>query len=164
MIMIIQIGLFAMILGGVAIIIFSKNIVHAAYALALVLMGLAGIYVLLNAELLAIVQILLYAVGVVILLVFGVMITNRLKGGKLLSESRNTIIAFLLSTSIFTGLVYLLSQISIERDSGIKGENQIQAIGMAFLTNHIVAFELIAFVLLVVLVGASYLAKMSSDD
>lgn len=153
-----------MALLGVGVIVVSKNVVHAAYALALVLVSMAGIYVLLNAELLAVVQILLYAGGVVILLVFGVMMTNRLKSGKLLTESKNSILAAILGLSVFSAMIYLLSNIPIENDAIEMSVNQIEKIGMFFLTQHIVAFELIAFVLLVALVGASYLAKMSSDD
>jgi len=157
----IQICFFVLTLIGVGMIVLSKNVIHAAYALALVLASLAGIYVLLNAELLAVVQILLYAGGVVILLIFGVMMSNRLKGEKLITGSKNSFLAFLLSVFIFYGLVYLLSEVSPKSGSTDEG-NQIQAIGISFLTDHIVAFELIAFVLLVALVGASYLAKMSS--
>lgn len=164
MIAIIQIVLFLLALIGVGIIVLSKNVIHAAYALALVLVSLAGIYVLLNAELLAVVQILLYAGGVIILLVFGVMMTNRLKGSKLLSENKNVLAAALLSSGVFSSLSYLLSKVPSSAQGSIEVENQIESIGISFLTEHIVAFELIAFVLLVALVGASYLAKMSSDE
>lgn len=159
---ILQIGFLALALIGLAIILTTKNLLHAAYALALVLVSIAGIYVLLNAELLAIVQLLLYAVGVIILLVFGVMITSRAKGGKLVSESRKSVLAGILSLATFLGLIYLFSQLSISR-APILGD-QVKAIGQSFLTEHLVAFELVAFVLLVALVGASYLAKMSSND
>lgn len=160
----IHIVIIGMTLLGVGVIIISKNVIHAAYALALVLISVAGIYVLLSAELLAVVQILLYAGGVVILLIFGVMMTNRFKGGKLLTASKNTILAGIVSISIFAALVYLLSNIAMDWNSNSNNTNQIEVIGTSFLTDHIVAFELIAFVLLVALVGASYLAKMSSNE
>lgn len=164
MIMIIQIVLAALVIFGVAIIVVSRNVIHAAYALALVLISLAGVYVLLNAELLAVVQILLYAGGVIILLVFGVMMTNRINGNALLSESKNVIVASLLSITVFSSLSYVISEISFGTDKPVFVENQMESIGISFLTEHIVAFELIAFVLLLALVGASYLAKMSSDE
>lgn len=162
--MIIQIGLFLLVLVGVALVVTTKNVIHAAYALALVLIGIAGVYVLLNAELLAVVQILLYAGGVVILLVFGVMMTSRLRGEKLLSESRNVVLGAIISLLIFSGLVWVISNHSFTISDATNQKDQVKEIGVSFLTNHIVAFELIAFVLLVALVGAAYLAKMSRDE
>lgn len=159
-----QFFFFLLTLAGVGVIVSTKNVIHAVYALALILVSLAGIYVLLNAELLAIVQILLYAGGVVILLVFGVMMTKRSNGNKPTSESRNSILALVLSLVVFSLFVYLFSNASFEAVSAGVTVDQIKEIGVSFLTDHIVAFELIAFVLLVALVGASYLAKMSSNE
>ena len=162
--MIISIFLSLLILMGVAIITLTKNVVHAAYALALVLIGIAGVYVVLNAELLAVVQILLYAGGVVILLVFGIMMTSRLRGEKLLSESKNVFAGLVISILFFGGFCYLIGNHPFEATKSLSGGDQVKQIGVSFLTDHIVAFELIAFVLLVALVGAAYLAKMSRDE
>ncbi len=145
-------------------IVSTKNVIHAAYALALVLIGIAGIYVLLNAELLAVVQILLYAGGVVILLVFGVMMTSRLRGERLLSESKNVVLGAALTILIFAGLSYLIANHSFSAVLPSQKQDQVKQIGISFLTQHIVAFELIAFVLLVALVGAAYLAKVSRNE
>ena len=163
MVLALQIFILSITLFGVIIIISTKNLVHAAYALALTLIGIAGIYVLLGSELLAVVQILLYAGGVVILLSFGVMMTNRLKGEKVLSESKNRMIAGIVSFAVFGMLSYLFSGLNLYGNAPSQGD-QVRTVGISFLTEHIVAFELIAFILLVVLVGASLLAKMSSDD
>ena len=159
----IQISLIVLSLLGVGIIVFTKDIVHAAYALCLTLVAIAGVYVLLMAELLAVVQIMLYAGGVVILLAFGVMMTNRMRGQKLLTESGNVIIAAVVSIGIFSLLSYLISTTSFS-PSSVAEKDQIREIGKSFFTEHVVAFELIAFILLVALVGAAYLAKMASDD
>lgn len=162
--MIVAIILGLLILLGVGIIISTKNVIHAAYALALVLIGIAGIYVLLNAELLAVVQILLYAGGVVILLVFGVMMTSSLRGERLLSESKNVFLGAVLSILIFVGISYLIANHSFSNALPTLEQDQVKQIGVSFLTQHIVAFELIAFVLLVALIGAAYLAKVSRNE
>lgn len=161
---IIQIFLLIITLAGVGIILFTRNIVHAAYALCLTLLGIAGVYVLLMSELLAVVQIMLYAGGVVILLAFGVMMTNRLRGEKVLSDSSNHWAGRIIALAIFSGLSYLISTTSFQSYPKVAGENQITRIGIGFLTDHIVAFELIAFVLLVALVGAAYLAKNAANE
>jgi NADH-quinone oxidoreductase subunit J len=159
----IQVFLILLVLLGAVIILFTKNIVHAAYALCLALVGIAGVYVVLMSELLAVVQIMLYAGGVVILLAFGVMMTNRLRGEKVLSGSRNQLIGGLLSIGLFVGLSYLISNATFQT-STIENQDQIKTIGVSFLTDHIVAFELIAFILLVALVGAAYLAKNAANE
>ncbi|WP_425391872.1 NADH-quinone oxidoreductase subunit J family protein [Ekhidna sp.] len=163
MIAAIQIFLGILVLGGVAIILLSKNIVHAAYALCLALIGIAGIYVVLMSELLAVVQIMLYAGGVVILLAFGVMMTNRLRGEKVLSGSKNQLIGSIISLGVFIGLSFLINDASFKLND-TESSNQIKTIGVSFLTDHIVAFELIAFILLVALVGATYLAKNAANE
>lgn len=163
MIEFIQISLIVLSLFGVGIILFTKNIIHAAYALCLTLVGLAGIYVILMSELLAVVQIMLYAGGVVILLVFGVMMTNRLKGEKVVSGNRNQLVGGFIAIALFAALTKLISNASFETNA-TEQVDQIKRIGVSFLTDHIVAFELIAFILLVALVGAAYLAKMAADE
>ena len=164
MIVAIHIAVSSLILFGVSVIIFTKNIAHAAYAFALTLIAVAAMYVLLNAELLAVVQILVYAGGVVILLSFGVMLTNRMGGEKLVSKSGNKILGAIISLIIFLGLSLLIRMLDFSGIEPEEPEEVIEKIGISFLTRHIVAFELIAFILLVALVGSAYLAKMSSDE
>lgn len=162
--MFLQIVIGCMVLLGVGVIVVSKNIIHAAYALALCLLGIAGMYVFLDAAFMAVVQILLYAGGVVILLVFGVMMTNRLRGEKVVSGTRNQVLGAVVSFGVFGVLVYLISLGNFQYQSSASQVDQVKQIGLLFLTEHLVAFELIAFVLLVALVGAAYLAKQSSNE
>jgi len=164
MIFVIHIFIATIIILGVAIIALSRNVIHAAYALALTLVGVAGLYVLMSAELLAVVQLLIYAGGVVILMSFGIMLTQRLSNEQVLSESRNKILGFIVSLAIFIGLSYLISKADFRFDEVPTGDSTIERIGVSFLTDHLVAFELIAFILLVALVGAAYIAKMSADE
>ena len=149
---------------GVGIILFSKNLVHTIYALALVLVAMAGVYVLLYAHVLAIVQILLYVGGIVILLAFGVMMTNRIKGNRLIVLNNNVWIGGIISIIIFLIFSFIIHHHTFDMSLAVKDQNQFKAIGLKFLTDHIVAFELIAFILLVALVGAAYIAKTASDE
>ncbi|MEK6571394.1 MAG: NADH-quinone oxidoreductase subunit J, partial [Bacteroidota bacterium] len=58
------------------VVVFSKNIVHSAFSLLFTFFGVAGLYVLLNADFLAVTQLLIYVGGILILLLFGVMLTS----------------------------------------------------------------------------------------
>ncbi len=62
---------------GVLIILFNKNLLYCALGLLLCLVSLAGIFGLLNAEFLAATQLMIYAGGVLVLILFGIMLTNR---------------------------------------------------------------------------------------
>ena len=94
--------------AGGGLIFFTKNVVHAVYALALCVVGIATLYVLLHAELLAVVQILIYGGGIVILMAFGVMMSLRPRNHQLLSSSRNKIIAGIISIAIFVLLCWIM--------------------------------------------------------
>ncbi|MEW5759617.1 MAG: NADH-quinone oxidoreductase subunit J [Candidatus Thermoplasmatota archaeon] len=66
------------------LVLFVKEVVHAVVSLALMFISIAGIYILLNAEFIALVQILIYAGAVTVLILFAIMLTRReiiLKGG-----------------------------------------------------------------------------------
>src|SRR5215207_3660058 len=70
--------LFALMAGGSAVgVVVSRNIVRTAVALLFTLMGVAGLYFLLHAEFLAAVQLVVYAGGTLILIIFGVMLTSK---------------------------------------------------------------------------------------
>jgi NADH:ubiquinone oxidoreductase subunit 6 (subunit J) len=63
--------------GAAAVMVFSKNIVHSAFALMFTLIGVAALYVLLYADFLAATQLLVYVGGILILILFGVMLTTQ---------------------------------------------------------------------------------------
>ncbi len=147
------------IVGSVTWIVLTKNLIHALFLFLLSLICLAGIYVLSSANFLAVVQLLVYAGGVVVLLSFGIMLTSREGSGKLISGNHlfmPGIIAFLTMLVILSYFILGAGEI---KSSGTTVS--IQQIGMAFMTDYLLGFELVAYLLLVVLVGSAYLAKRS---
>lgn len=152
-----------MVVVPVIYMLVTKNIIRAAFALVIALLGVAAIYVLLHAELMAVVQILIYAGGIVVLLLFGIMLTRRISDEGVLTEHRNVFI----SGALVVLMMGLLSWFILNSGLSWQGEpvmtDQVRKIGVSFMTDYILSFELIAFVLLVVLVGASYLAKRSGN-
>ena len=78
----------AMVVLPVIYMLITRNIIRAAFALVISLLGIAAIYVLLNAELMAVVQILIYAGGIIVLLIFGIMLTKRVSDEGVVSEHR----------------------------------------------------------------------------
>lgn len=143
--------------------VFTKNVFRAAFLLLICLVAIAGLYVILTATFLAIVQLLVYAGGVVVLLAFGVMITSRSKS-RLLESKHHLLLPGLIA---FVGTASML--ISVFAGIGPRGpartvEEKVDFIGQSFMTEYILAFEIIAFMLLLVLVGSAFYAKSSSNS
>ena len=78
--------------------------------------------------------------------------------------NNNVWIGGIISIIIFLIFSFIIHHHTFDMSLAIKDQNQFKAIGLKFLTDHIVAFELIAFILLVALVGAAYIAKTASDE
>jgi NADH-quinone oxidoreductase subunit J len=146
-------------LGALGMLI-TRNIIYAAYLLVTTLLGIAGLYVLLGAEFLAVVQLLVYAGGVVVLLAFGIMITNRTNKKQLLTSHHLLLPGFLVFLGMVSVLVALGGRLRWSAPTSV-GDTGVAVFGTLFMTDYLLAFEIIAYILLVALVGAAYFAKVS---
>ena len=155
----------AMIVLPVLYLMYTKNLVRAAFALVVSLLGVAAFYVLLNAELMAVVQLLIYAGGVIVLLIFGIMLTKRISNEGVFTGTRAVIVGAILSLGLFVVLVRWLVDAKMQwKSEKLLETDQVSTIGVLFLTDHLLAFEVIAFLLLVALIGAAYFAKKSNPS
>ncbi len=143
-------------------IVFSQNIVRMSVYLLLTLMGAAGFYLMLQAEFLAAVQLIVYAGGTLILIVFGIMLTNKNPEMQL----RATPMELGLGALVGVGLAALLILALVHTPTPGQGftavpadYQQVRAIGRSLLSENLVPFELAAVLLLVVMVGAAYMAR-----
>lgn len=153
-------GALAVVLIGSALaVVLSKNLFHSVLWLALALTGTAGIFLMLDAEFLAAVQVLLYAGGIVTVVVFAIVVTEKLIGTKLSHTSRN-VFRGALAASAF--LVFIASRVmswQLPASAAPAMGDTTKDIGTLLLTRFVLPFELLAVVLLVSLVGASYFAR-----
>ncbi|MGE5435929.1 MAG: NADH-quinone oxidoreductase subunit J [Syntrophothermus sp.] len=136
-----------------------RNIVQSAFFLMLTLFGAAGLYVLLGSDFVAIVQLVVYIGGIVILLLFGVMLTN-----KITSVDIKTGTMQLLPASIGVGLFagFLIAVVTntkwIQIDNPIPSTT-LASLGNTLMNEYVIAFELLGIILLIALVGAASLAR-----
>lgn len=143
--------------GGVVI---SRSIVRAAICLLFTLGGVAGFYFLLAANFVGVVQLMVYAGGTLVLIIFGVMLTGRslthhFRAGWLEMLGASVVCAVLLF-----GLVTILTQTPWTRGADPMAEAPtIDQMGTELLTSYLVPFEVISVVLLVAMIGAAYLAR-----
>ncbi len=153
----------AMVVLPVVYMLLTKNIIRAAFALAVSLLGLAAIYVLLHAELMAVVQILIYAGGIIVLVIFGIMLTRRVSGEGVVTYHRNVIFGGAIVAILLGLLIWAIWQSELTWNGEAHTVNQVQKVGVSLMTTYLLSFEVVAFLLLVALVGASYLAKKSGN-
>jgi NADH:ubiquinone oxidoreductase subunit 6 (subunit J) len=147
-------------LGSAAIVVFSKNIVHAAFALLFSFFGIAGLYVLLAADFLAITQLLIYVGGILVLLIFGVMLTNRLITVDMKTSTIQTLPGVLLVAAVAGTLVGMFWSTDWNvLDELHEPVATARTIGEKFLTTYLLPFEIASVILLVALIGAAMIAR-----
>ena len=137
----------------------SRNIVHSAFYLLFTFFGVAGIYVMLGADFVAIVQLIVYVGGILILLIFGVMLTNKITEVDIKTGTLNTLPAAI-GVGLFTGIVgsVILNTEWRVVDSELPAST-LSAIGSSLITEYVVVFELLGILLLVTLIGAASMAR-----
>jgi NADH-quinone oxidoreductase subunit J len=153
--------IFAIMAGGSAIgVVVSRNIVRTAVFLLFTLTGVAGLYFLLDAEFLAAVQLVVYAGGTLILIVFGVMLTSKSPFSRFEPKLAEVMIAVSIGIVLFVALVMAILDTHFASSTyDGAGGYPMTALGQALLGDYLVPFELASVLLLVVMIGAAYLAK-----
>jgi NADH:ubiquinone oxidoreductase subunit 6 (subunit J) len=159
------------IFSGIAIIsalfiLFSRNLIYAAFALFLTFLGVAALYVLAGADFLAVTQIMVYVGGILILLIFGIMLTQKADKESVSSTPNRVMVSitrqfsgFLVGVGLFGFLSYIIgtSNFKMTGETNIS-RSTLKTIGVELMTSHLLPFEIAAILLLVALIGAAYLA------
>jgi NADH-quinone oxidoreductase subunit J len=140
-------------------VVLAKNLFHAVLWLALALTGTAGVFLLLNAEFLAAVQLLLYAGGIVTIVVFAIVVTERLVGERLSQTNRRVGAGAVVSIAMLVAIVTSLLRQPLELPPTAAPENVTQAVGETILTRFVLPFELLALLMLAAMLGAIYFAR-----
>jgi NADH-quinone oxidoreductase subunit J len=144
------------------VVVFSRNVVYAAFSLLFTLFGVAGFYVLLQADFLAVTQILIYVGGILVLLLFGVMLTNRIINVELKTGTLNTVPALVVVAIVagtLGGLFYTTWSERMEPTSTVQ--TTTKTIGEMLMTTYLLPFELASVILIVALIGAAWTARRS---
>jgi NADH-quinone oxidoreductase subunit J len=153
-------GIIAVVMAVAAIgVVTMKNIVHAALALVVVLAGVAAQYIILQAEFLGIVQVLIYIGAVIVLFLFGIMLTRSPMQRSTEYDNDQRVLAGLVSLLIFGVLAYLLHDQFGNDQLHLGQPTQTTAIADSIFRTYVVAFEVVSMLLLAALVGAIVLAR-----
>lgn len=148
------------ILLSATVVVFSKNILYSAFALLFTFFGVAGFYVLLSADFLAVAQLLIYVGGILVLILFGVMLTNNVISVDIKSETIQTMpasIIIAILAGILCGSIYIADWFPAKKELIATGTTS--EIGKAFISTWLLPFEVASIVLLVALIGAVMIAR-----
>ena len=157
---IIFLGLVVIIATSATWVVVSPNLVHSAVSLLVTLFGVAGLYVFLYADFLAATQVVIYVGGILVLIIFGVMLTNKIDKPVIESDSSNKIIGALISGFIFSILSIIIIQTKWPvLANNTEGPSTVELIGRLILGKYLLPFELISILLLAALIGAALLAR-----
>ncbi len=143
--------------GGVA---FSRNIIYSALSLLGTLLSTGALYIFLDADYVAVTQLLIYIGGVLVLILFAVMLTSQI-GDKKHSNPR----AFVLPGVVLLGaMLGLLTYVAARApwkvaDSSAGVVSSVRTIGNVFLREYLLPFEVVSLVLLATLIGAVVIAR-----
>ncbi|PLX24750.1 MAG: NADH-quinone oxidoreductase subunit J [Ignavibacteria bacterium] len=152
----------ALTVCSAAVVVFSRSVIYAAFSLLFTFLGVAGLYVLLSADFIAVAQIMVYIGGILILLVFGVMLTRNATDVEIRAGTLNTLPALAVATAIAAILIVVFTQarddwMQVRNIPSIEGTSL--ELGELLLTTYILPFEVAGILLLVAVMGAALIAR-----
>ncbi len=145
------------------LVVTSKNIVHAAFYMLFTFFGVAGLYVLLGADFIAIVQIMVYVGGILVLMIFGVMLTNKITSVDIRSGSIQVIPASI-GVGLFGGALLSTMLSTNWKNNPLEASSStLMDIGRLLINEYVIIFELLAVLLLVAMIGAASIARREKE-
>ena len=140
-------------------VVISPNLVHSAVALLFTLFGVAGLYIFLYADFMAATQVVIYVGGILVLIIFGVMLTNKIDIPSIASSSSNQVIGSIVSFSLFLFQLSVIFTTEWKASDNLLIEGTVRPIGLMLLNQYLLPFELVSILLLGALIGASVLSR-----
>ncbi|MEX2459763.1 MAG: NADH-quinone oxidoreductase subunit J [Paenibacillaceae bacterium] len=153
-----------MAISGAIFMISYTKVVHMVVSVALTFISLAGLYILLEAEFVAIVQVLIYAGAISILMIFGIMLTKHRAEEEASQRSLHNILLIIGSVALL-GILFYAIQTADFPDAGKfdSGVDNTAEIGKLLFNAHVIPFELMSVLLTVALIGAIVIAKREEE-
>lgn len=149
----------ALTVGSAALVAFSRNIVYSAFALVGALMGVAAVYILLAADFVAMVQVLLYVGGIVVLTIFAVMLTQGIGDVAVSNRAVGRITALVVMILAGAVMLYATLKTPWHLAAKITVSPTTYGVGNAFLGAYVLPFEVASLVLLASLIGAVVISR-----
>ena len=151
----------ALVIASAFWVVFSPNLIHSAVALLFTLFGTSGLYIFLYADFIAATQIVIYVGGILVLIIFGVMLTNRIDSPSIAASSANQFIGGMGAFAIFVMQVAVIFNTTWMSGKPNTQQSSTEAIGKLLLNEYLLPFEIVSILLLAALMGAALLSRKS---
>ena len=152
-----------MTIASAAVVVFARSLIRSAFALLFTFFGVAALYAFLGADFLAATQMVIYVGGILVLLLFGVMLTHKLYDLNLKSETFQVWPALVVVLAVFG----LLVKVMMSTRWHVSGQNApaptTTAIGELLMKDYILPFEVASILLLLALIGAAMIVRRRSE-
>jgi NADH-quinone oxidoreductase subunit J len=149
----------ALTIMSAAFVVLNNQLIYSAVALLFTLFGIAGLYVFLWADFIAGIQILVYVGGILVLVIFGIMLTNKIRSVRISHKSIQQGVGGVVTFWFFIFLFTALSKAPWAVSAAVEPSGTVREIGILLLTDFLLPFEIISVLLLGALIGAAVLSR-----
>lgn len=150
-------------IGGAVFMINFTKVVHMVISMAATMLSVAGIFFMLNAEFVAVVQVLIYSGAVTILMLFGIMLTRHTGEETPTRRPLHRGLSFVAVAVLFAFLMWGINTTPFPGEAADVSTFTVENIGLTVFKQFVIPFELLSVLLLVALVGAIILAKKEAE-
>ena len=140
-------------------VVLSNQLIYSAISLLFTLFGIAGLYVFLWADFMTGIQLLVYVGGILTLIIFGIMLTNKISSARLSQTNMQQGVGSVVSLWLLIVLSLVISKTNWYSAPSSEPASTVDKIGTLLMTKHLLAFEGISLLLLGALIGAAILAR-----
>lgn len=149
----------AAVLGFAVLTVTARNMFNAALCLVGALFGVAGLFVLLETEFLAVVQVMVYVGAIATLIVFAIMLSRDMMRRDIRGTNEQWIEGLVAATLLFALLAVLVARVDWPEGAALVKANRITDLGIALVGEYVIPFEVASVVLLVGMIGAIIIAR-----
>lgn len=149
----------ALTVGSAFLVVLSQNLIYSAIALLFTFMGVAGLYVFMMADFIAATQIVIYVGGILVLIIFGIMLTQRIRDVRISHSSVQRGVGGVVIALIFLGLFRMITGSPWHFETIPEVEGTVSGIGKLLMVEYLLPFEIASILLLAALLGAAMLSR-----
>ena len=157
-------GLFLLIAASAIVVVTSPNLVYSAVSLLFTLFGVAAIYIYLYADFIAATQVIIYVGGILVLIIFGVMLTNKIENATIDSKTHNKIPGLIFSALLLFMQFYIIFNTKWYINENPIKDSTVKDIGNLLLNKYLLPFEVVSVLLLAALIGAAMLSRKKIES
>lgn len=157
---------FVVLLSAV-LVVTLQNLVRSVFVFFVTLFALAGIYLFALADFIAVTQVVVYVGGVLVLMLFALMLSNRERLGDPQAAGKNPFFRRVFGAAISVGFFFVFAYFITQKmpdlgwmkDPVLPADNTVKQIGVQLISRYLLPFEVISVFLLMALIGAAHIAR-----